>query len=134
MLGVVFPSGLVMARHAAAGPVAAAGLVGLAPGTAGSCAAGIRAGVAGDVAGHRRRMGRTLALLASAVVLRALGGLGAVLGVTAPWYDPAAVWASWVLPLAGFEIRCVTTGRRTTVRPRRSSTAPGGPGPGSPAR
>ena len=50
-------------------------------------------------------MWRCYLLLCSAVVLRLLGGLATVTGVTAIWFDPVAVWASWLLPLAAFEWR-----------------------------
>jgi uncharacterized membrane protein len=103
VLGLVAPSGLVMARHAAAGPVAGVGLAALAVLTAATCALGWRAARARRFPAHRRWMGRCSALLVSAVVLRLMGGLGTVLGVSAPWYDPLANWLCWLAPLAAFE-------------------------------
>lgn len=119
VLGLVAPSGLGMAWYAAAGPVAAVGLAALAVSTAACVALGTRAASRGQTPDHRRWMGRTLALLSSAVVLRVLGGLGSVLGVSAPWYDPLMVWVSWLAPLAGSETYRLNTRRaRSTRRPR----------------
>jgi hypothetical protein len=105
VLSLVAPSGLVMASRAAAGPVAAVGLAALAVAT-GTCAAlGARAAVARRFVDHRRWMWRCYVLLCSAVVLRVIGGLGTVLAVTAPWFDPLANWLSWLGPLAAVEGR-----------------------------
>ena len=105
VLLLVTPSGLWMARHAAAGPVAAVGLAALAVATAACAALGTRAAVARRFAEHRRWMWRCYLLLCSAVVLRLIGGLATVTGMTAPWVDPLANWASWLAPLAAFELR-----------------------------
>jgi uncharacterized membrane protein len=102
---LVTPSGLVMAYHAAAGPIAAVGLAVLAIATAICASLGARAAVAGRFADHRRWMWRCYLLLCSAVVLRLMGGLATVTGVTAPWVDPLATWMSWLMPLAAFEFR-----------------------------
>lgn len=99
------PSGLWMAWYAAAGPVAAAGLAGLAFATAATAALGVRAATQRRFIQHRRWMWRCYLLLCSAVVLRVLGGLGTVLGPVGPWYDPLATWLSWLAPLAAFEVR-----------------------------
>ena len=104
VLLAVAPSGLWMARHAAAGPVAAAGLALLAILTAVCSALGWRAAVQRRFRDHERWMRRTYLLLASAIVLRMIGGLATVVGVSAPWYDPAAIWASWIVPLAAHEL------------------------------
>jgi hypothetical protein len=94
-----------MAYHAAAGPIAAAGLAGLAVAT-GTCATlGARSAVAHRFADHRRWMWRCYLLLCSAVVLRLIGGLATVAGVTAPWVDPLTTWLCWLLPLTAFELR-----------------------------
>ncbi len=102
---LVTPGGLVMASHAAAGPVAAAGLAALAVATAASAWLGARSASRGRIADHRRWMWRCYLLLCSAVVLRLIGGLATVAGLDAPWIDPAASWASWLAPLAVFELR-----------------------------
>ncbi len=105
VLLLVTPSGLWMARHAAAGPIAAVGLAALAIATAISVALGARAAVKRRFADHRRWMWRCYLLLCSAVVLRVMGGLAIVMGVTAPWVDPLANWMCWLAPLAAFELR-----------------------------
>ncbi|WP_435020940.1 DUF2306 domain-containing protein [Tundrisphaera sp. TA3] len=101
----VAPSGLMMAPYAAAGPVAAVGLAALAIATATCAVAGTRAAIRRRFADHRRWMWRCYLLLASAVVLRMMGGLATVAGWSAPWFDPLATWACWLGPLAIFEWR-----------------------------
>lgn len=105
VLLLVTPSGLWMARHAAAGPVAAASLATLAIATAACVSLGAWTAAHRRFADHRRWMWRCYLLLGSAVVLRVLGGLGAVLGIASPWFDRLATWLSWTLPLAAFEAR-----------------------------
>ena len=104
VLLLVTPSGLSMAYHAAAGPIAAAGLAALAIATAICISFGLRSAMTRRFAAHRRWMCRCYVLLCSAVVLRLIGGLATVTGVTAPWVDPAAVWASWLVPLGALEL------------------------------
>ena len=105
VLLLVTPSGLWMAFHAAAGPIAALGLAALAIVTGISVAVGVRCAVRRRFADHRRWMWRCFLLLCSAVVLRLIGGLATVTGVAAPWVDPLATWLSWLVPIAAFEIR-----------------------------
>jgi hypothetical protein len=105
VLFLVTPSGLWMAYRAAAGPVAAVGLAALAIATATCATLGAQSAVTRRFAGHRRWMWRCYLLLCSAVVLRLIGGLATVTGVTAPWVDPLANWMSWLVPLAAFEVR-----------------------------
>jgi hypothetical protein len=126
VVGLVTPSGLVMARHAAAGPVAGAALALLALTTALCTVLGARAAATRHLEAHRRWMGRSYALLCSAVVLRLMGGLAVVTGLTAPWVDPAASWACWLLPLGALELyeqvrpAVATTGSPPGRRGRRS--------------
>jgi uncharacterized membrane protein len=109
VLLLVVPSGLLMARRAEAGPVASIGLAALAVATGASAILGTIAARNLQFARHRRWMWRCYLLLCSAVVLRLLGGLGTVLAVPWPWYDPSISWLSWTVPLAAFELleRCV---------------------------
>jgi uncharacterized membrane protein len=97
------PSGLWMARYAATGAVAAAGLGSLAVATALCAGLGWRAAVWGQFAEHRRWMWRTFLLLCSAVVLRLIGGLATVAEWDAAWLYPFATWASWLVPVLAFE-------------------------------
>jgi hypothetical protein len=105
VLLLVTPSGLWMAPFAAAGPVAAVALATLAVATATCAALGARAAATRRFADHRRWMWRCYILLCSAVVLRLMGGLATVTGVTASWFDPLATWMCWLVPLAAFEVR-----------------------------
>lgn len=104
VLLLVAPSGLWMARYAATGAVAAAGLGMLAIATAVCVALGWRAAVGRRFAAHRRWMGRTYMLLCSAVVIRLIGGLATVAEFDALWLYPLSAWASWLVPLAVFEL------------------------------
>ncbi len=123
VLLLVTPSGLQMAYHAAAGPIAAVGLAALAIATAICAALGARSAVLRRVADHRRWMWRCYLLLCSAVVLRVIGGLATVTGVTAPWFDPLAIWVSWLVPITAFELR-ERAGRKTGWSRTRSATRP----------
>ncbi|WP_435011097.1 DUF2306 domain-containing protein [Tundrisphaera lichenicola] len=118
VLLLVTPSGLGMAYHAEAGPIAAFGLASLAIATATCVLFGVRSAVRRRFADHRRWMWRCYLLLCSAVVLRMIGGLGTVAGVTAPWFDPLATWLCWLGPLAAFEVR------EWTISARRGLTNP----------
>jgi uncharacterized membrane protein len=104
ILAAVVPSGLYMARYAATGATAAAGLGTLAVATGACVAQGWRSAVVKNFAIHRRWMSRTFVLLCSAVVIRLIGGLATVAEFDAPWLYPASCWASWLVPLSGFEL------------------------------
>lgn len=104
VLLVVVPSGFVMALRAVFGPIAAAGLIGLAIATAVTVTMGWRAAAQRRFDVHRRWMLRCYALLFSAVVIRLLGGIGQVAGVQADWYYIQATWTSWIIPLIGVEL------------------------------
>jgi hypothetical protein len=116
VLLLVTPSGLWMASHAAAGPFAAAGLAALAIATATCVSLGAWSAITRRFVDHRRWMWRCYILLCSAVVLRLIGGLGTVAGVTVNGFDPVATWISWIIPLSVFELREWTM-RRTRVCP-----------------
>jgi hypothetical protein len=103
ILLLVVPSGLWMARYAATGAVAGAGLGLLAIATAVCAVLGWRTAVARRFGEHRRWMWRTYLLLCSAVVIRVIGGLATALHVDALWLYPSSAWASWLVPLALFE-------------------------------
>jgi hypothetical protein len=104
VLVLVTPSGLWMAYHAAAGPIAAIGLAALAIATAVCVSIGAISAVRRRFADHRRWMWRCYLLLCSAVVLRLMGGLATVTGVAVPWFDPLATWMCWLVPLTVFEV------------------------------
>ena len=104
VLLLVTPSGLWMAWYTATGTIAGIGFALLAILTGTCVALGWRAAVKRRFQVHRRWMWRCFLLLCSAVVLRLVAGLGTVLGVQSPWFDPVASWASWLVPLALFEL------------------------------
>jgi uncharacterized membrane protein YozB (DUF420 family) len=114
VLLLVTPSGLWMAYYAAAGSIAAMGLAVLAVVTGMCGALGWRSAVQRRFPDHRRWMWRRFLLLCSAVVLRLIGGLATVTGVTATWVDPLTNWMGWLLPLTIFELS--ELGKRQTRR------------------
>lgn len=103
LLGVV-PSGLWMSAYAQTGPVAGIGFASLAVATGLTAWLGWQTAVKRNFDAHRRWMTRCFLLLCSAVVLRLIGGAFTVAGVEAQWSYDLAAWASWLVPLAGFEI------------------------------
>jgi hypothetical protein len=103
ILLLLVPSGLWMARYAATGAVAGAGLASLAIATAACTAMGWRAAVRRRFDVHRCWMWRTYLLLCSAVVIRLIGGLATVFQFDALWLYPLSAWASWLVPLLVFE-------------------------------
>lgn len=104
ILLLVVPSGLWMARHAATGAMAGAGLGMLAIATGACAALGWRAAVGRKFDAHRRWMWRTYLLLCSAVVIRLIGGLATVAQFDALWLYPLSAWISWLVPLLVYEI------------------------------
>lgn len=105
LLAVVLPSGAVMARHAFGGWAAGSSFVALSAATAWCAVAGVAAARRGRYARHRRWMLRCYVLLCSAVALRLISGAAEVLGVES--HEAAyiaASWASWLVPLAGYEL------------------------------
>ncbi len=122
VLLLVTPSGFWMASRAAAGPVAGAGFAALAVATAFCTAAGWRFAVLRQFAVHRRWMWRSYLLLCSTVVLRIIGGLAVVSGISFAGLDIFTAWASWLIPLGIHEL----LQRRLGVRPVTSPADPRG--------
>lgn len=104
VLLLVAPSGLWMSRHAESGLIAGLGFGTLAVVTALCVVQGWRAAVLRQFQSHQRWMERCFALLCSAVVLRFIGGVGTFASIDWPWLYPVSAWASWLLPLVGYEI------------------------------
>lgn len=104
VLLVLAPSGLWMARYALLGPAAGSGFAVLALLTGAFALQGWRTALQRRFADHRVWMWRCYLLLCSAVVLRLVGGLATVSTLDANWLYPAAAWASWLVPLAVFEV------------------------------
>ena len=97
LLFVTLERFLWMAFYAAAGSRRGGWAGGTSPIATAVCAAvGVNFAIRRRYSDHRRWMWRCFLLLCSAVVLRLLGGLAVVTGVTAPWFDPLATWMSWL--------------------------------------
>ena len=105
VLVLLVPSGLVMAMRSYGGWPAGLsfGLLSIATGL---CAGmGIYRARRRQIASHRRWMARCYVLLCSAVTLRLISGAASVVGVENPELSyRVAAWASWVGPLAIYEI------------------------------
>ncbi|HEX2476616.1 MAG TPA: DUF2306 domain-containing protein, partial [Lacipirellulaceae bacterium] len=126
VLLILVPSGLWMARYAETGTVAAAGFSMLSVATGVCVVLGWRMAVQKRFTEHRRWMSRCFLMLCSAVVLRLFGGLVTVIGVQATGSYPLAAWASWLVPLAVFELSCMTMARvapTSILDDRHSSTS-----------
>lgn len=104
VLLIVAPSGFWMARHAAAGPVAGVAFAVLAGLTALTAAMGWRTAVQRRFTVHRRWMQRCFLLLCSTVILRLSVGLLTVLDWDVPGFGAFIAWASWLVPLATYEL------------------------------
>jgi hypothetical protein len=104
ILLLLTPSGLWLAMYAETGVVAAIGFSGLATVTGLCTLLGWWSAVNRRFSEHRRWMWRCFLLLCSAVILRLIGGLATVTGVGGNWSYPLAAWASWLVPLAAFEV------------------------------
>ena len=104
VLCLLTPSGLWMAYYAETGAVAGVGFSVLAIVTAACAVIGWRSAMKRRFIEHRRWMSRCFLLLCSAVILRLMGGLATVSEVGGAWSYPLAAWASWLLPLAVFEL------------------------------
>lgn len=112
VLFFVVPSGLWMSFYTESGVIASTGFASLAIATAFCAALGFRSVIRRRLTDHGRWMWRCYLLLCSAVVLRIMGGVVAVMEFNTEWSYPFAAWASWLLPLGLFEaIELVRTRR-----------------------
>jgi hypothetical protein len=103
VLLVLVPSGLLMARQAYAGRVAAVGFAALAVATAIYMAATVYFARRGDFYSHRRFALGTFVLLASPLVLRLASGVAIVTGSESEVFYQVNAWLSWVAPLVVYE-------------------------------
>jgi uncharacterized membrane protein len=105
LLLFVLPSSVVMSRHAFGGWPASLSFLLLSATTAICVIAGVVQARRRRYLQHRLWMLRSYVLICSAVALRLISGAAGLLGVPNP--EEAyiiAVWSSWLLPLAAFEI------------------------------
>lgn len=112
VLCLLVPSGLWMAKYAAAGPIAGLGLATLGVLTGLTVAMGWRTALQRRFLEHRRWMLRNFTLLCSAVVLRLMAGTATTFDYGPTWFDPLISWACWVLPLLLLELSFTAFNRR----------------------
>lgn len=104
---VMLPSGFVMSTRAFAGPIAGFGFAALTVSSAGSILLTAWHAKAGRFVIHQLWAKRSFALLCSPLLLRLFGGAMYVLGTENDWTYRFAAWASWLIPVALFELsRC----------------------------
>lgn len=105
LLLFMLPSGVVMSRHAFGGWPAGLSFLVLSAATAFCAVVGVVHARRQRYDRHRRWMLRCYILICSAVALRLISGAAGLVGVPSPEtaYIVAA-WASWLLPLAAYEV------------------------------
>ena len=116
-----------MARYAQTGAIAGIGFSVLAMLT-GMCALfGWLSAMKKHFAEHRRWMWRCFLLLCSAVIIRLIGGLATVTDFGVAWIYPLTAWASWIVPLATYELcRSIKRQFRRTAIPLDDQFPPSG--------
>lgn len=122
VLAVVVPSGLVMARHAYAGPIAGYGFASLSIATAACAVAALYCVRARNLRLHQRWATRCFLLLASPLLLRLIAGAVIVMQLESEWSYRLNAWLSWLVPLAAYEVwlRRASDGLKLTVQSRAS--------------
>ena len=103
------PSGLVMARQAYAGPIAAAGFASLSLATGASVLAAAWFALRKDFRRHQHFAMHCFILLASPLLLRLVSGVAIVLECESELYYQLNAWLSWLVPLAFYELWCFCT-------------------------
>lgn len=104
VLALVVPSGLVMAKSAYAGPVAAAGFGLLSLATGVSAAAAVYFAMTRRLQIHQRWATRCFVLLVSPLILRLVSGAVIVLQCESQLSYQLNAWLSWLIPLAAIEV------------------------------
>jgi hypothetical protein len=121
LVGVV-PSGLVLARQAYAGPVAAAGFAALSVAT-GACAIALAYFArTKDFRSHQRFAIPCFILLSSPLLLRLASGVAIVMDCESELFYQLNAWLSWLVPLAIYEFgsRWIALGSASRSRPHRN--------------
>lgn len=117
LLLLVLPSSVVMARHAFGGWLAGLSFLVLSAATASCAITGVVHALRRRFDRHRRWMVRSYVLICSAVALRLISGAAGLIGVSSPeGAYIAAAWASWLVPLAGYEMLVRRSDRRSRDR------------------
>ncbi|KLU02595.1 putative membrane protein [Rhodopirellula islandica] len=100
----LFPSGLVMAQHAMAGPSAEVAFTLLSLATAITMALAIRSAMSGRIRQHRLWATRCFLLLCSPLMLRVVVGFTILTGTETDFAHRLLAWASWLVPWFLFEV------------------------------
>ncbi len=100
----LFPSGLVMAQYAMAGPTAEAAFTLLSLATAITMVMAIRSAMVGRMTRHRLWATRCFLLLCSPLLLRVVVGLTIVTGTETDFAHRLIAWTSWLVPWFLFEV------------------------------
>ena len=105
LLAFVLPTSAIMSRHAFGGWPAGLSFLLLSAATATCAIVGVVYACRRSYDQHRRWMLRSYVLICSAVTLRLISGTAGLVGVSSPEQAYIfAVWISWLLPLAAYEI------------------------------
>lgn len=104
VLLLLTPSGLVMAWHAYAGPLAAVGFGLLSLLTAATALMSAYHAKAKRFALHRRWAERCFVLLISPLILRLIAGAVIVMDIESLWTYRLNAWLSWLVPLTIYEM------------------------------
>ncbi|TWT94378.1 DUF2306 domain-containing protein [Neorhodopirellula pilleata] len=105
VLGILVPSGLVMAWDAHTGPIAGWGFGSLSIATAATMLMAIRKAISGDFEAHRLWATRCFLCLVSPLILRVSMGVSITLAFESETFYQFNAWASWMIPLAIYEFR-----------------------------
>ena len=104
VIGVMLPSGLIMATRAFAGPIAGAGFATLTVGTAVCMLAAANKARLRQFQSHRLWATRLFILLASPILLRTMTGFLIVTRLESEATYQLNAWLSWFVPLIVFEL------------------------------
>ncbi|WP_430452852.1 DUF2306 domain-containing protein [Rhodopirellula europaea] len=120
VLFFLFPSGLVMAQYAMAGPTAEAAFTLLSLATAVTMAMAIRSAMVGRMTQHRLWAARCFLLLCSPLLLRVVVGFTIVTGTETDFAHRLIAWTSWLVPWFLFEVgrKCHDAAHRETKTSR----------------
>ena len=103
VLGLVTPSGLVMAQQAYGGEVSAVGFTLHTIATAASAICAVSFAIAGRISLHRRWATRCFILLCSPLLLRVVSGVAIVTDAESAWLYRLNAWLSWLIPLLVYQ-------------------------------
>ncbi|WP_236618606.1 DUF2306 domain-containing protein [Rhodopirellula europaea] len=120
VLFFLFPSGLVMAQYAMAGPTAEAAFTLLSLATAVTMAMAIRSAMVGRMTQHRLWAARCFLLLCSPLLHRVVVGFTIVTGTETDFAHRLIAWTSWLVPWFLFEVgrKCHDAAHRETKTSR----------------